>query len=88
LALFGIRSEAIRSTATSSEFKGVANGTPDEISRKNPPEGAWSMRAMLSNPALAAAAVFALPVAAQQPKRTIDVSPPFEAELVADLREP
>lgn len=47
------------------------------------------MRAMLSNSVLAiAAAVFAFPAAAQQPKRIIDVGPPFQAEMVADLQEP
>lgn len=46
------------------------------------------MRAKLSISALAiAATVCALPATAQQ-TRTIDVSPPFQAELVADLQEP
>ena len=34
------------------------------------------------------AGVFALPTAAQQPQRAVDVGPPFQAELVADLAEP
>lgn len=38
--------------------------------------------------AVFAAAVFALPAAAQQPKRVVDVGPPFQAEMVADLQEP
>ena len=46
------------------------------------------MRTKLSTSVLAVAtAAYALPAAAQQPRR-IDVGPPFEAELVADLKEP
>src|SRR5688500_567941 len=33
------------------------------------------------------AVVFAMPAAAQQP-RAVDVTPPFQAEMVADLAEP
>jgi aldose sugar dehydrogenase len=46
-------------------------------------------RTKLANSALAIiAAALAFPAAAQQPKRSIDVGPPFQAELVADLQEP
>jgi glucose/arabinose dehydrogenase len=46
-------------------------------------------RTKLANSALAiVAAALAFPAAAQQPKRSIDVGPPFQAELVADLQEP
>jgi glucose/arabinose dehydrogenase len=46
-------------------------------------------RTKLANSALAiVAAALAFPAAAQQPKRSIDVGPPFLAELVADLQEP
>ena len=43
---------------------------------------------LLTIAAATLAGAFALPAAAQQPQRAVDVGPPFQAELVADLAEP